>query len=67
MYLHLHIKFMINTFFDKKIILPISQAPIYNRCINHHIVPEGTHRVLFCSWSIFVEIWAHISIRFAPA
>ena len=35
--------------------------------ILHQIVPEGTHRVLFCSWSIVVSICAHINLRLAPA
>ena len=33
----------------------------------HQIVPEGTQRVLFCSWSIVLLIWAHINIKLAPA
>ena len=31
------------------------------------MVPEETQRVLFCSWSIFEAIWAHINIKLAPA
>lgn len=31
------------------------------------MVPEGTHRVLFCSWSMVLTMWEHMSMRLAPA
>ena len=33
----------------------------------YQMVPDETQSVLFCSRSIFEAIWAHISIRLAPA
>ncbi len=37
------------------------------RPYSYQMVPDGTQSVLFCSWSILLAIWAHMSIRLAPA